>query len=774
MKFCTKCGNKLNENTKFCSKCGTPTNRNVVNKNITIKKEKKEVNKERLLLSIGTLLVIVASVIFAFANWNEMSSALKVGFLTMEALLFLSLSLFSKRVNFKMPYKALWFIGITFIPIILNLVATDAMLGEYLSYDGNGIYVYLAISSFVCALIYFISDKVIKSNVFLYAAYIFIYIMVCAICGIFKLETFEYRLLVLNILTLIISIFYSFIKNEKYNRTINIFISIVVGILCLASITYLFEIKHQIIIPSIICVTNLAAQILLIFKTKRNITIYFYPFIIFILLLFGIETIFSIYPNIILFISVLGIILINFIINLCSDRLIKNMTFIVMLNYLFAAICFNETNNLTLAIATIMTLLTFLFTIRLNMDKVQTSISKILLPVNLLLVIFNSIRVFVKMDASIIFIIVSVICFTIFVILNQKSKDKFARVVFEVFSYIFLIISSLIILDSKPTIVAFILNEIVWLYYFIFNSAIKRNKGITITLLVGLLINFALCSIRYSISFHYSLIFIAIITAILDFIEFKFNNKKSAYIDVSIVFTSLATITNFSKLSVFALGLNVLVYAASYLLFVKYHKPEFVFKFIYTLIGFALIDSVFNYFIDNLVISNILILVTYIVIIISMFLLEVDDDRKVLGYSGIIVYPYLNVVYNLDLLSDYTTPLIVLLTVFLILIYFERVFNLKEKDKIIIELILFGFIHLITIFDMLVFDFILSAFYIFYGFYKKRDSFVLFGTVLLIATLSINIFKIMNNITVTYVLLVIGLFMLGYVFYLEAKKNNKK
>ena len=773
MKFCTKCGNKLKEDAKFCNKCGTSTNRKVEIKTKE-QKEKKEVNKEKLLLSIGTLLVIVASVIFAFANWNEMSSMFKVLFLVIESLLFLSLSLFSKRVNYKMPYKALWFIGITFIPIILNLVATDKMLGEYLSYDGNGIYVYLAISSLICAAIYFISDRVLKSNIFIYVSYAFIYLFVFSICGIFKLNKIEYLLPILNVFNLLVCICYSFIKSEKYNKTLNIFISIVVLIFSLVSIIYFDGNDFNKIITSIIFISNVAAQIILIFKTNNNVTIYFYPFVIFAILLTGIEEIFNMYPNIILFIAILGIILVNFIIDLCSNKLIKNMTFIIMLNYLFIAITVENANNLTLAIASIMTMLTFLFTIKLNVEKIQVNISKFLLPINLLVIVYNTIKTFVNMDSSIILIIASVICFTTYVILHQKSKDTYTKNIFEIFSYIFLVISSIIIIATKPTIIAFVLNEVVWLYYFIFNSAIKKNKAINISLLVGLLLNFALCSIRYSISLHYSLIFISIITIILDFIDYKFKKKKSTYIYVAIIATSLATLSDFDHLSIFGLGLNVLTYASSYLLLNKYHKPNFVIKFTYTIIGFVLIDSIFNYFIDNIVISNLLILATYIIIIISMFLLEVDSDRKVLSYSAIITYPYLKLIYNLELLADYTTPLIVFLLITLILIYFERVFNLKEKDKIVVELVLFSLIHLFTIMDMLIFDFILSAFYIFYGFYKKRDSFVLFGTILLIATLTINIFKIANNITVTYVLLIIGLIMLGYVFYLEAKKNNKK
>ena len=75
---------------------------------------------------------------------------------------------------------------------------------------------------------------------------------------------------------------------------------------------------------------------------------------------------------------------------------------------------------------------------------------------------------------------------------------------------------------------------------------------------------------------------------------------------------------------------------------------------------------------------------------------------------------------------------------------------------------------------MLIVNFILSAFYIFYGFYKKRDSFTLFGTILLIVNLIFNIAKIFDNITVTYVILLIGFIMLAYVFYMEAKKKNNK
>ncbi|MBQ9024511.1 MAG: zinc ribbon domain-containing protein [Bacilli bacterium] len=771
MNYCVKCGNKLNKNSKFCSKCGNQINANKIEKNTEIKKNKEE-KKEKLLLSVGTLLIIVSSVIFAIANWNEMTSILKVLFLSIESLLFLSLSIFSKKLDYKMPYKFLWFLGISFIPIILYLVAKDKMLGEYLSFDGNGMYVYLAISSFICFILYFISDKFLKSNLFLYISYIFIYITVICLFGIFNLDKFEIMIPILNSFNLIICIFYSFIKNKNYNRTINIFISIVLLISSIVTCVY-STIKIDYILHSITYITIIASLLLLIFKSKRNILIYLYPFIINLILILSINSIFNKYINVILFMSILSIILFNFIINIKDNKLLKNISYILMLLFIMIILIIYNVSYITLCINSLILLFTCLFIIKLNDEKIQIYFSKTLLPTIIFLIIYTLCKNFLNIDISIIYLIISMILFTLFVIFNQKKKDPYSKGVFEIFSYTYLILSSLTILFNKPNVVAFILNEIIWLYYFVFNKAIKRNKALNIWLLIMLIMNFALLSIRYSVSFYYSLLFISLITLILDFIEIKINNKQTIYIYISIITSSLAVISNLDYLSLLGVSLTVLSYVFTYYLYNKKHRTVFPIKFFYTLIGFILINSIFNYFINLEILVNILVLASYLIILVSMFLLEVDSDRKVLSYSIVIAYPYLQLINSIDLLSKYSVSLKVLLTVILLLIYFEKVFKLKEKEKIIFELILLGLIHIITISDMLVFNIILSAFYIFYGFYKKRDSFTIFGTILLIITLFINIFSIANNIAVTYVLLTIGLIMLAYVFYIEAKKRKK-
>ena len=62
MKYCTNCGNELKENSNFCTNCGKPTKKEL-EKIKKIEKEKKEQANEKLLLWLGTFLVIISSII---------------------------------------------------------------------------------------------------------------------------------------------------------------------------------------------------------------------------------------------------------------------------------------------------------------------------------------------------------------------------------------------------------------------------------------------------------------------------------------------------------------------------------------------------------------------------------------------------------------------------------------------------------------------------------------------------------------------------------------
>ena len=120
MKYCTNCGNELKENSNFCTNCGKPTKKEL-EKIKKIEKEKKEQANEKLLLWLGTFLVIISSIIFAFTNWENMNDIFKVIFLSIEALIFFVSSFAFKKLKNDGAYKTMWFLGTIFIIVILNL-----------------------------------------------------------------------------------------------------------------------------------------------------------------------------------------------------------------------------------------------------------------------------------------------------------------------------------------------------------------------------------------------------------------------------------------------------------------------------------------------------------------------------------------------------------------------------------------------------------------------------------------------------------------------------
>ena len=771
MKYCTNCGNLLKNNTNFCTNCGKPTKAFIERENIK-RMQMKEDNKEKLFLSIGTLFIIVASLIFSFANWNNMSDIFRILFLIIEALLFLSISVLSQKINEKFPYKLLWFIGISFVPIIFNLIAVDKVLGNYLSYEGAGIYVYLSISSLICCLLYYLSEKLYSSNIFVYVSFLFAYLTIVFTLYSTNILTLEIIFIVLSVFNLIISTLYLHIKNDRYRKCSSIFISLLLPLFSILSCMFVAS-KYNPIFVGIIVFLNIITLIMYSFKSNKNIITIIYPIFEFLVLDFGIFSLFNGYTNVITFSLILGSILIHFIMTTIDNKSIKLVSYIYMLFNILVILLINSIGYNTLFVTSLILILTFVFIIKFSDEKVQSTISKVLLPIVSYTLILSITKIFIDASLVIALIVTSVSCFTVYVIFNQRNMDTVIKISFETFSYIYLAVSSIMILTSSAAFISFILNEILWVYYYIYNSFVLKNKSGAITLLVALILNFVLCSGKYSVPSYYSLLFLSTIAILLDYVSNKFK-VNSNFIYFSLVSTSIAILICFSNVTILGLCIGILAYVVTYYSLVKNHKNNFIIKYLFTLVGFYLINFTYSYFISQIVISSIITLITYIIILISMFLLEVETDNKVFSYSFVLLFPYMSIVNNFAPISEYALSFKLFITIVLIFIYLEKVFKLDEKSIELTEIILLILIHVNSIFDTLIFNFIIGSFYLFYGFYKKRSSLCILGAVLLVFTLLFNIFNIINNIAITYLLLVIGILMLIYVFYIEFKKKKNK
>ena len=771
MNYCTNCGNKLKENSNFCTSCGKPT-KNELEKIKAKKHEEKEKRKDKTILWLGTLLVIVASIIFAFTNWENMGSIFKIVFLIVESLIFFITSFVYKKLNNESSYKAMWFLGTIFIPIILNLVAEYELFGNYLSYSGSGIFVYLALSSFICAVMYYLSYKFIKSNVFLYLGHIFLYLVVVFTLYVFKLdivlENNNLILIILSFINLIIIALNIFIKN----RSINIFMSFIMLVLFFITIIY-FDISYYDSTTIFLLFTyifEIASLFILIKVSKKNFIIYLYPIFIYLLSTQAITQL-NFY-NLQVYILILVSILLYLILRSISNKAINIISFILLLIISYSSLI-NANANIILSCSIILLGL-YIFIIKCNIGRVESSISEILLHVNIYLIISSLFDLFVSVKPELILLISSIICFTIFNIFDEKNKKDNLNKVFEISAYILVLISSFIIILFESTLTSFMLNEFLWIYYFLYTFIKKKNKAESISMFSISIANLILCSISLDIKLYYVILTISTILTVIYILSNRIGLKnKNLLVYFSYSFMILLSLFNIKEYSMFAFMCNILLYVILYYIYNKREKIPFIFKYIFTLLGFILIYRLFDYFIDKEVIANLFTLITYIIIIISMYLLEIDSDRKITCYIPVIAIPYINLVNNVDIFSDIKIELIAMLIILLTMIIFEKIRPFKDtKLDDIFEVIVLIIIYLSIAQETITFNYIVSALYLFYGIIKKKDIFVTLGIVLILLSTLINLIQAFSTLATIFVILVIGISLIVYVLYKETKKNK--
>ncbi len=776
MKYCTKCGNQLKENSKFCSKCGSPTKLELLSREEERKKEKEE-KKDKTLLYLGAGLIILSSIIFAFSNWNNMSNIFKLIFLFLEMIIFLSISIFSKRLDENMPYKVSWFIGVLFVPIIFILIAEYEMFG--LSNDGNAINVYLAISSLISGLVFYFSYKYIKSNLMLYLGFASIYSMILFILYAFGLENIygmNLTFIIFCIINLIITILANKSKND-YTILLNKFIKfvlIVITILLSQYVSVAYNEYINIILSVLSCIIHVIT--ILLFMKLNNIKglSYAFPYVIYFLLFMTLNNYFYTNINIYVFFSIIAAIALYLIFSLYDNKIVQTTSFVLMIVYIISILLTENISEKAFLVLSILLLISNIFIYKIIDENIEKKTCTILLPITLFMSVSSIIRLFTNLEYSIIYMIVSVLYFSIYTIINYKLNNKTFCFIFKCFSYILLALASILILSDGTNILLFVINEVLWIYYLLFEIFSKKMISKNIILLIAVILNLLIASARFNISLYYSLLFISLIFTLIDIVLFKFKLKgENVCFYISLVSIILATLFNFDGYIVLSVCVNVLIYCSIYYILSK-KNISFIIKYIYTLVGFCLISRLFNYFIDQSVIANIFILLAYIIIIISMFLLQTDTDNKVLSYTPVIIFPYSFLASNVDILREFKEELIVLLIVSLIILFMEKVFNLKnEKDRTLLEIIFISLVHITALFTNVIFNCIIAVFYIFFGIFKKKDSFIILGIILLLLSIFINLFKIVDNLSIIYILLSIGILLIAYVFITSAKKNNK-
>ncbi len=129
--------------------------------------EKHRVSSINVLLIIGSLLIILAGVIFATTTWATLGNIVKAAIiLSFSAVLFAASSAAERKFDLPKTGKVFYTLGCAFLPITVFAIAYFKIFGEWFSVSGNGSGTVLAVAAFLTAAVCFKGSYDYKSKYF--------------------------------------------------------------------------------------------------------------------------------------------------------------------------------------------------------------------------------------------------------------------------------------------------------------------------------------------------------------------------------------------------------------------------------------------------------------------------------------------------------------------------------------------------------------------------------------------------------------------------------
>ena len=185
-------------------------------------------------LIVGSILVMLSLIILLVTSWYTMGNIVKVGILCLFEVFFLGLSkLLKDKYKLKGFGDALYYIGIAYLPILLLLISMLGLFGDYLSYDGEGKYIYLSLAALGSSTVYYLVGKKQNVDLMLYISILFQIITV-----IYTGCLFEFDYLKINILLLLYNAILLFVNNNKKINYMSITLLIILVIETIAYHNY--------------------------------------------------------------------------------------------------------------------------------------------------------------------------------------------------------------------------------------------------------------------------------------------------------------------------------------------------------------------------------------------------------------------------------------------------------------------------------------------------------------------------------------------------------
>ena len=689
--YCPKCGHKLNNDVPVhnCDNEQLPVetpNKSVnTNTNVIVNTPKKvekpkmsdEEIKNNIILITGSILIILAAIIFLTTSWTSTSNILKCLVIFILFIVFITASYIAKeKLSLTQTAKAFKYIALAYLPISLISLSIFSLLGESFSINGEFQNLYYAITLFISATIYYIEASKDKDK------FLSVLSIITSILGIiFLVNVFTSSLLVVIVFLYLYSYFLAllyenkiYLYDDKFTKTtIQVLFYILLSLTGLGAIVESLSTNTFDIL--MVIVTIVETIILAIYLKNNKLNKYLIPIsIIFIFAYLG--NLFkasctmeseSIIRSLILLLSIPVIYLYNYIkeksINIYNFLLSTALISQVFLFNFYLRVDYYDTNIiLPLYVISLLYIVLLLVTYRLSNVLKKAIIW--LIPIcieftTIVLILEKDLPINILLSISVLLIISSLI----------PKLNKYHKELVIVPSAINIIIAS-IAYQNKSIITFLLLLLSIVVYYLIINKINKNYKYLLYVYInLGLMyLGYIVCGGLNAYTMAISLIIIIALEAIDERLK---DDNNFIYILIDFFVTAFY-LTVVDKRTAFIMTIVISVVLISYLVDNKKKIEYFIIPLLTPIIyiGFS----------NVMVFNNINFMIPISILIISVVTLLPFKDKI---FKNLVYVPYAYIVVMLFNDISLYIPLIIGLIVSIIY-YF--IYNKSKVFKVIIML----------------------------------------------------------------------------------------
>ena len=205
--------------------------------------------KNTWILITGSILIVLAAIVFLTTAWNSITNFAKTIILFLFVGIFLGASNIAKnKFNLEKASKTFFYIAMAYIPICILSISIFGLLGNFLSINGAGKYLYLCVSTILLSILYYFVAKRTRNSYLVYGSLLSQLLSVI----LFSL-LFEERLFLVFINLLLYNLLLIFLtKNELFEKVYNA-IPAIISVIALFGI---FDITAYTIITCILIAIN--------------------------------------------------------------------------------------------------------------------------------------------------------------------------------------------------------------------------------------------------------------------------------------------------------------------------------------------------------------------------------------------------------------------------------------------------------------------------------------------------------------------------------------